>query len=155
MKRVDKNYVIGKLKTEKSNRKIPISEELLQKLNKHKIKQHENKLLYGEYYINPEISRKNELIFRKENGDFIIPSRFLQRLKRICKKNGIEKNIRWHDLRHTNATILLGQNVNMKIIQERLGHSLMETTANIYSHVTEKMNMEATQKITSIIKELY
>ena len=43
----------------------------------------------------------------------------------------------------------------MKIIQERLGHSLMETTANIYSHVTEKMNMEATQKITSIIKELY
>lgn len=81
-----------------------------------------------------------------------MPSTFLQRLKRICKKVGINKNIRWHDLRHTNTTFLLESGVNIKIVQKRLGHSLMQTTADTYSHVTEKMNRDATYKITSLLK---
>ncbi|MFW2491692.1 tyrosine-type recombinase/integrase [Clostridium chromiireducens] len=52
----------------------------------------------------------------QENGKFIITSRFLQRIKILCKYCGIEKNIRWHDLRHSNATILLKNKVSMKII---------------------------------------
>lgn len=103
---------------------------------------------YGEFYNNSY----NYLVFTWENGNFIIPSNFLQRLKRLCKYNKIEKNIRWHDLRHTNATLLLEGGVDMKTLQERLGHSLMQTTSDTYSHVTEKMNRKATDVISNILK---
>ena len=63
----------------------------------------------------------------------------------------ITKNIRWHDLRHTNATLLLEGGANMKTVQERLGHSLMQTTSDTYAHVTEKMNREATSIITNML----
>lgn len=150
--RIGKDYTISKPKTQGSYRTIPISDSLLKKLESHKIRQKENKLLYGEFYINPSFNgRSYDLLFRKENGDFIIPSRFLQRLKRLCKSNNIEKNIRWHDLRHTNATLLLQSGVNMKVVQDRLGHSLMQTTADTYSHVTKKMNREATDKLTNLL----
>ena len=76
---------------------------------------------------------------------------FLQRLKRICKYCNIDKRVRWHDLRHTNATLLLEGGANIKTVQERLGHSLMQTTSDTYAHVTEKMNREATSIITNIL----
>ncbi|NLK22944.1 MAG: tyrosine-type recombinase/integrase [Clostridiales bacterium] len=108
---------------------------------------------YGSLYIeNIFDDKKYNLIFTKECGEYIIPSRFLQRLKRRCNYYNINKNIRWHDLRHTNATLLIKQGVNMKIIQERLGHAQFSTTADIYSHVTQDMNREATQKLMEILK---
>lgn len=150
--RIENKYTISKLKTEGSYRSIPISDELVQKLKNHKSIQSSNKLKYGEFYkkvIFDKISYN--LIFRHENGNYIIPSTFLQRLKRLCKYNKIDKNIRWHDLRHTNATYLIESGVNLKVVQDRLGHSLMQTTADTYSHVTKKMNREATSKLTSLI----
>ena len=92
-----------------------------------------------------------DLVFTKEDGEFLIPSRFLQRIKRLCKYCGIKKNIRWHDLRHSNATILLKNKVSMKIIQERLGHSIMQTTSDIYTHVTKEMNTEATDILSNVL----
>ncbi|GAA0763720.1 Tyrosine recombinase XerC [bioreactor metagenome] len=150
--RIENQYSISKLKTEGSYRTIPISDELAQKLKKHKTIQSSNKLKYGEFYKKVIFNKISyDLIFRHENGDYIIPSTFLQRLKRLCRYNKIDKNIRWHDLRHTNATYLIESGVNLKVVQDRLGHSLMQTTADTYSHVTKKMNREATTKLTSLI----
>lgn len=150
--RIENQYSISKLKTEGSYRVIPLSDELVQKLKKHKNVQSSNKLKYGEFYKKVIFNKISyDLIFRHENGDYIIPSTFLQRLKRLCKYNNISKNIRWHDLRHTNATYLIESGVNLKVVQDRLGHSLMQTTADTYSHVTKKMNREATTKLTSLI----
>ena len=146
--RIENEYKISKLKTESSYRKLPISESLTLTLKEHKKKQQLNKLKYGEFYND----KYKDLVFTWENGNFIIPSNFLQRIKRLCKYHGIEKNIRWHDLRHTNATLLLEGGVDMKTLQERLGHSLMQTTSDIYSHVTEKMNRKATDVISNILK---
>jgi len=53
----------------------------------------------------------------------------------IILKNNNLKKIRFHDLRHSCASLLVAQGVSMKLIQEWLGHSDMGTTANIYSHV--------------------
>lgn len=150
--RIENKYTISKLKTDGSYRTIPISDELVQKLKKHKSIQNSNKLKYGEFYKKVIFNKTSyNLIFRHENGNYIIPSTFLQRLKRLCKYNKIDKNIRWHDLRHTNATYLIESGVNLKVVQDRLGHSLMQTTADTYSHVTKKMNREATTKLTSLI----
>lgn len=143
--RIESKYKISGLKTEGSYRKLPISEDLVNKLKIHKKKQQMNKLKYGEFYLKNIFEGKEyNLIFTWEGGKAIIPSNFLQRLKRLCKYHNIDKNVRWHDLRHTNATLLLEGGVDMKTLQERLGHSLMQTTSDTYSHVTEKMNRNAT-----------
>ncbi|AQS09030.1 tyrosine recombinase XerD [Clostridium saccharobutylicum] len=66
-------------------------------------------------------------------------------------RSDIEKYIRWHDLRHSNATILLKSGISMKIIQERLGHSIMQTASDIYAHVTKEMNTEATDILSNVL----
>ncbi len=151
--RVEKEYVISGLKTESSYDTLPISSFLCEKLKTHKNIQKLNKLKYGSTYKNTNTFNNinYKLIFTWENGEYITPSRFLQRLKRLMKQCEIDKNIRWHDLRHTNATLLLEGGVNIKTVQERLRHSLIQTTMDTYAHVTEKMNREATNTITNIL----
>ncbi|MBN1067142.1 site-specific integrase [Clostridium botulinum] len=153
--RVNNDYKISNLKTDSSYRKLPLSNEIIKILKSHKSKQNINKIKYGNNFIYSNKfggdSTEYNLIFTWENGRYIIPSNFLQRLKRLCKYCKIEKNIRWHDLRHSNATILLKNKISMKVIQERLGHSLMQTTADIYAHVTEEMNREATDVISNVL----
>lgn len=151
--RVENEYIISGLKTEGSYRELPISDVLAEKYKKHIKLQQKNKLKYGPFYQkNTFNDREYNLIFTWENGKAIIPSNFLQRLKRLCAKHKINKNIRWHDLRHTNATLLLEGGVDMKTLQERLGHSLMQTTSDTYLHVTEKMNRKATDVISNLME---
>lgn len=144
-------YTISNLKTEGSYRQLPLSDNIIALLKEHKKIQLKNKIRHGEFYTNSNIFNDIEydLIFTDENGKYIIPSRFLQRIKRLCKHCDIEKNICWHDLRHSNATLLLKLGVSMKVIQERLGHSIMQTTADTYAHVTKDMNVEATNIISN------
>jgi integrase len=151
--RVENTYVLSdKLKTESSYRTLPISNSLCSKIENHKKILKMNKIKYGEFYIRNKFDdRYPNLLLVQENGKFIIPSSLLQRIKRLMKYCNIEKNIRWHDLRHTNATLLLEGGVSMKVLQERLGHSLMQTTSDIYAHVTDNLNREATQTISNIL----
>ena len=58
--------------------------------------------------------------------------------KDICGKAAIS-GIRFHDLRHTHATMLMKQGVNPKVVQERLGHSSISVTLDVYSHVVPGM----------------
>jgi integrase len=59
--------------------------------------------------------------------------------KAVLEQAGLPKNTRFHDLRHTCATLLLGQGVNPKFVQELLGHADISLTLNIYSHVLPDM----------------
>ena len=60
-------------------------------------------------------------------------------------KNNI-KNIRFHDIRHTHATILLYLGVDVKTISERLGHSDIQTTLNIYADVLKELDVKSVEK---------
>ena len=55
--------------------------------------------------------------------------------------------VRFHDLRHTHATQLLAQGVHPKVVQERLGHSTISITMDLYSHMSETMQAEATVRL--------
>lgn len=59
--------------------------------------------------------------------------------------------MRWHDLRHTNATILYKQGIDFKLIQERLGHTDISTTLNIYTHITTADQTRAVEVLENII----
>lgn len=140
------------LKTESSTRTIPASDELLTLLKMHRKKQAAHKLQYGEHYIKNEYNKQQQqFIMTWENGKVVHPNYYTQRIGKILKKLGIEKKIRFHDLRHTNATLLIHQHVDFKTLQKRLGHADFSTTMNIYAHVTEEMNREATDKISSLL----
>jgi integrase len=61
----------------------------------------------------------------------------------LLKKAGLPHTIRFHDLRHTYATLLCSKNVNPKVVQEMLGHANISQTMDIYSHVLPNMHDEA------------
>ena len=62
-------------------------------------------------------------------------------------------NIRFHDVRHSAATILLEMGVHPKVVQELLGHSNISTTIDIYSHVLPSMQQEAANKLDELFRQ--
>lgn len=89
-------------------------------------------------------SNNSEYIF-----DEINPNSLNWRWKKFCKDNYI-RHIRIHDLRHTHATILLAQGVDIKTISERLGHSNISITMNVYTDVLKELDKTAAEKIDNL-----
>ncbi|WP_446728300.1 tyrosine-type recombinase/integrase [Peribacillus sp. TH27] len=58
---------------------------------------------------------------------------------RICRKAGITKHITIHGLRHTHAVLLLESGASLKDVQERLGHKSIQTTADVYAHMSKEL----------------
>ncbi len=70
--------------------------------------------------------------------------------KRDLKKAGLPE-IRFHDLRHGHATMLLELGEDIKVISDRLGHSTITLTADTYSHVREKLQRQASNKLEQVL----
>lgn len=135
-------------KTEESKREIYISDDLKDLLKAHKKIQNENRLEYGPHYIkNVFNERQCDFVMTWENGSYVHPDYYTKKFNRILKKLEFEKRVRFHDLRHTNASYLLDLGVDFKTIQARLGHADINTTMNIYSHVNLKMQKAAVEKL--------
>ncbi|URM35010.1 site-specific integrase [Cytobacillus firmus] len=81
-------------------------------------------------------------IFGNEFGKPIRPDSIGQWWRRFTQKHDF-KHIRFHDLRHTSATLLISEGVHAKVISERLGHADISTTMNIYGHVLEEADKTA------------
>ncbi len=131
-------------KSEDGTRTIPISDNILALLKKHKIRQNENKLKFGKYY------KKSDYMFTRETGDLINPAVFSREFKEFLEKNNLKK-IRLHDLRHTSATLMLQSKVPAKTASERLGHSNIHITLDLYSHVLKDMKKEVSDVLDDII----
>lgn len=139
-------------KTIESIRELYISDDLIALLKDLHKRQNKNKLQYGQFYKNIEFNDlQYSLIMRWDDGSYIHPMYYTKKLTKVIKSCNIDKRVRFHDLRHTNATLLLQQGVNSKVVQERLGHKDIATTLNIYSHVNKKMQKDATDKLTDIL----
>ena len=65
---------------------------------------------------------------------------------------GQGQKVRFHDLRHTHATLLLRQGIHPKVVSERLGHSTINITLDTYSHVMPDMQDEAAEKLNGVLK---
>lgn len=133
-------------KTDNSIRTVAIMPETVKILKQHKKKQKEHQLLLGESY------HKSNFVCTWEDGRTIRPDYLTHTLKKLLKKCNLP-NIRFHDLRHTHATLLLMQGVNPKIVSERLGHSKVDITLDTYSHVLPEMQKEAVDKLEKLFKE--
>ena len=70
-----------------------------------------------------------------------MPDSITHGFKKIARKLGLD-SVRFHDLRHTHATVMLLQGIHPKIVQEKLGNEDIETTLNTYSHVSYTIRLE-------------
>jgi integrase len=76
----------------------------------------------------------------------------LVQLKKLLAKAGLP-DIRFHDLRHSSASLLLGLGVHPKVVQELLGHMEISTTMNIYSHALPTMQRDAMEQLNRKLQQ--
>lgn len=129
----------------KTGRTIRMDSSTVEILKSHRKRQAEEKLKMGNLY------QDQDLIFATQVGTPIDAQNVVNRsFKPLLRSAGLP-NIRFHDLRHTCATLLLGKGVNLKVTQERLGHADTSMTMNTYSHVTPNMQGDAADAIESVL----
>ncbi len=131
-------------KSASGQRVIPISSTLIEYLKKAHSEYLLKKFKMGKDFFD------GDYVVCQENGKPYKPNSFTDKFNNFLKKNNL-KHIRLHDLRHTNATLMLTQGISPKVAQMRLGHSDYSTTMNIYSHVLKSVETEAAEKIENVI----
>ena len=138
--------VSDELKTESSRRVFAMHPDVKKILLKHKEQQEvyrkQFKRSYSKKYLN--------MVCVDQLGDLIRPNFVTEHFNILLKKHNLRK-IRFHDLRHTCASLLVALNENMKVIQAYMGHSTMSITADTYSHLDTRATSIAGMKLGSLI----
>jgi len=135
-------------KTQKSKRQIPLPTEVAEELRKYKAWQEEYIEQFGDKYEN------NNFVVSNMFGKPVDTSNFTTRhFKTMLLDASIDRSVKFHDLRHTHATILLLEGINPKIVQERLGHSTITMTLDTYSHLLPDMQDAAVKALEGLFRE--
>ena len=136
--------VIAEPKTPQGRRTVRLSAPVVTELRVHRKRQLEQRLSAG-----PEW-RDGGYLFTTSIGTTLDPRSLGQDFRHICEKADL-RLIRFHDLRHSAATIALSQGVHPKIVSEMLGHSRISLTLDVYSHSLPTLQVEAADKIASAL----
>ena len=131
----------GPPKTGKSRRRVSIDAVTLDALRAHRKAQREQRMAAADVWLN-----EGDLVFTDELGAPIHPNSFSQAFDRIVRAAELQR-IRLHDLRHSYATLALKAGVHPKIVSERLGHSTIAITLDLYSHVAQGLDADAAELI--------
>ena len=140
------DWYFGEPKTPRSRRRIPLPSSVVRALIQHKRRQAEERLKEGAAYKNLD------LVFATSEGQPLIRLNVIQKhFKPILERAKLPATLRLYDLRHTCATLLLAANENPKVVSERLGHSSITLTMDVYSHFLPDMQQGASDKLERIL----
>ena len=114
-------------------RSIRLTKKAVEALRGHRKRQLEEKLRLGTLW------QENGLVFPSQAGTPLAGRNLIRHFKRMLERSGLASTFRFHDLRHTCATLLLKQGIRVKFVQELLGHGDVSLTLNVYSHVLPDM----------------
>lgn len=142
----NKFYLSDTLKTTAIHRTLPLLPEIESLLVERKEEIEKNKELFKKSYNH----KYDEYVFVDDVGDLINPDIISNRFKTLLRKNNL-KHIRFHDLRHSCASLLVASKVPMKNIQEWLGHSNFNTTADVYSHLDYSSKYESANVLSKAL----
>ena len=134
-------------KTKSSMRTLPLVPAFKEKLLSHKKQQEEYRRVCGRSYD----KRYLDYVCVDEMGTLISPHYLTAAFPKLLEKNSL-RHIRFHDLRHSCASLLLANGVPMKQIQEWLGHSDFSTTANVYAHLDYNSKLSSADAIANGLK---
>ncbi|MEV2909662.1 site-specific integrase [Paenibacillus larvae] len=128
-------------KTKSSIRTIDMPEWYMAELKEHKHEWKKEKLSVGDKWLGGD----REYVFHAGFGKPFYNTYPSDWWRKFIKRHNL-KPVRFHDLRHSSATLLIEAGASMKAIQQRLGHSKHQTTADIYAHVTKKVSRDTAEK---------
>jgi integrase len=126
-------------------RTVAISSTIVEELRAHRVRQAEELLRLG-IRLSPDT-----LVAARADGEPMQPRSLTHEWQKLAERRGLRR-IRFHDLRHAHATHLLGSGVHPKIASERLGHSSVGITLDLYSHVTRGMQADAASLVDAALK---
>jgi integrase len=132
-------FALVEPKTERSRRTVPLAPRAVAALRAQRVAQLET------------LDRKDQgLVFDRPNGSPVDASVVSRVFPKYCKAAGVRK-VRFHDLRHTAASLMLMSGTDLKTVSEILGHSTITTTADTYGHLTEQHRRQASDRLAEAI----
>lgn len=134
----------GEPKTNTGRRMIALDPTTVAALRAHRAAQNRERLAWGPAY------QDGDLVFSRENGAPLDPDSVTGIFERRVRELGLPR-IRLHDLRHTHATLALTAGIHPKVVQERLGHSSITMTLDLYSHAIPAMQADAADRIAALV----
>ena len=142
-----KGFTVSEPKTAKSRRKIHLTHLAIEALKRHRIRQNEAKLAAG-----PAWDEQGWVFCNTVGRPIEVGNMIRRSFRRILTKAELPI-IRFHDLRHSAASLLLSLGVHAKIVQELLGHSQISLTLDTYSHVLPSLQEEAVNRLNTLLSK--
>jgi integrase len=144
VQRVGGKLAAAETKTVSSRRTLTLPLSVVATLRSHRARQLQERLIAGSAW------QESGLVFTSRVGTPYEPRNLQRDFERILKHSQVPK-VRFHDLRHSAASLLLSQGVPLRLIQEILGHSSIAMTADLYAHIAPSLMREAAEKMESIL----
>ena len=138
-------FVENDSKTKASRRKITLPKVVVEALIEHQSMQGHLRQKAGSKWV------ERNVVFASTTGNYIQPNYVRKRFHQLIAEVGLP-DMRFHDLRHSAATILLVMGIHPKVVQELLGHSSIATTMNVYSHLLPSMQGDAMSMVNDVFK---
>jgi integrase len=139
-------YRLGETKTKRGHRSIRLTSQAVSALGAHRKRQLEERIRLAGLY------EDHDLIFATQKGTPLNPENLVKRsFKPLLERAGLPE-IRFHDLRHTCATLLLGRSVHPKLVQELLGHATIAMTLDTYSHFLPSMGDQTARAMEATLR---
>lgn len=132
------------VKTKKSKRIVSLTDDVVSELKSLKARQAQDKLLIGEFY------HKDDYVFCWQDGRPLRPDYVYHHFKKLLEQCKLPES-RFHDLRHSFATIMLEQGVDLETVSTMLGHNSLAITADIYTHVRQEIQTTAANKLNDAL----
>jgi integrase len=137
-------FIFRQPKTYRGTRPVALSRATVERLRQHRRRQLEERLAAGPAY------EDNDLVFANAMGAPVHPTNLRRAWLAVAREAGLG-HLRFHDLRHAHASLLLQQGVHPKIVSERLGHSGVGITLDIYSHVVPNLQAQAADGLDGLL----
>ena len=141
---VDNHIQVSRPKTARGCRRIALDHATIAALRAHHTAQAAERLAAGPAWPN------TDLVFTCEDGTPLHPEHFRRQFDRHVARAGLPR-IRLHDLRHTHATLALQAGVHPKVVSERLGHSTVAMTMDVYSYAVPALQQDAATTIANLL----
>lgn len=138
--KVTKAVAKDKTKNASSFRSFPLTKDAKEIFADAKKREAENRKLFGKAY------QENNYVFKWDDGHTFTPDYISKHFAKILKKNNL-RHIRFHELRHSCASMLINSGFTLKDVQDWLGHADIKMTANIYGHLDIARKMSMAEKL--------
>lgn len=152
--RTKDGIIIKQPKNSSSVRVVTLPKDTIKLLKRYKTEQAEYRLSVGSYW------KGTNNIFIQDNGQMMdlstpnhVLKKIINRYNESAKEGQLLPNITLHGLRHTSATLLIAQNIDVRTVSGRLGHAECSTTMNIYAHALKKKDEEAAESLGNLFQK--